>query len=147
MKSEAPDNSIIIQKESVDFNDNQPLHENEKTDIENSISLDKEHKLGIFEKYLALWVALCMGIGILLSQFVPIIGNTLESWQVQDINIPIGICLFFMMYPALLNLQFSEIKKLGKNPLPILLTLISNWILAPLVAAGLGYLFLRSFDP
>lgn len=147
MKPEAPDNSIVIQKESVDFNDNQPLYENDLTDIENGISLDKEHKLGIFEKYLALWVALCMGIGILLSQFVPKIGNTLESWQVQDINIPIGICLFFMMYPALLNLQFSEVKKLGKNPLPILLTLISNWILAPLVAAGLGYLFLRNFDP
>jgi ACR3 family arsenite transporter len=52
-----------------------------------------------------------------------------------------------MMYPALLNLQFSEVKKLGKNPLPIILTLVSNWLIAPAVAAGLGYLFLRNYDP
>lgn len=109
--------------------------------------VDKEHKLSIFEKYLALWVAICMGIGILLSQFVPIIGETLNSWQINNINIPIGICLFFMMYPALLNLQLSEVKKLGKNPLPIIIALISNWLIAPLVAAGLGYLFLRNYDP
>ncbi|NHJ83866.1 MAG: ACR3 family arsenite efflux transporter [Asgard group archaeon] len=106
----------------------------------------EEKKLGIFEKFLALWVAICMAIGILLSQFVPIIGETLNSWTVYDINIPIGICLFLMMYPALLNLQFKEVKKLGKNPLPIILTLFSNWIIAPAVAAGLSYLILRNYD-
>ena len=125
-------------------NDNIHNVESENNAIE---IVEKEHKLGIFEKYLVLWVAICMGIGILLSQFVPIIGTTLNNWQIQGINIPIGICLFFMMYPALLNLQFNEVKKLGKNPLPIILTLISNWIIAPLVAAGLGYLFLRNYDP
>ncbi len=82
------------------------------TDIQPDIGINntqkKEHKLGVFEKFLALWVAICMGIGILLSQFVPIIGNTLNSWQIQNINIPIGICLFFMMYPALLNLQLVK---------------------------------------
>lgn len=106
----------------------------------------KEHKLGIFEKYLALWVAICMGIGILLSQFVPVIGDTLNSWTVYNINIPIGICLFFMMYPALLNLQLKEVKKLGKNPTPVILALVSNWLIAPLVAAGLGYLIIRNIS-
>jgi len=116
-------------------------------DISQILNVEKEHKLGFFEKFLALLVAICMVIGILLSQFVPIIGETLNSWQVNNINIPIGICLFFMMYPALLNLQFSEVKKLGKNPLPIIVALISNWLIAPSVAAGLGYLFLRNYDP
>ncbi len=96
-----------------------------------------------FEKYLALWVALCMGIGVLLSQTVPGISETINAWQVNGISIPIGICLFLMMYPALLNLQVSELKKLKDNPKPILITLFSNWIVAPLVAAGLAYLFLR----
>lgn len=96
-----------------------------------------------FEKFLAVWVALCMGAGILLSQTIPGIGQTIDSWQIRGISIPIGVCLFLMMYPALLNLQVSELKKLRKNPKPILLSLLSNWIIAPLVAAGLASLFLK----
>lgn len=99
-----------------------------------------------FEKYLALWVALCMGLGLLLSQTIPGIGNAINSWQVRGISIPIGICLFLMMYPALLNLQVSELKKLRNNPKPILLTLFSNWIVAPIVAAVLANLFLKGYE-
>ncbi|MBN2047073.1 MAG: ACR3 family arsenite efflux transporter [Anaerolineaceae bacterium] len=96
-----------------------------------------------FEKYLALWVALCMGLGILLSVIVPGIGEAIDSWQVYGISIPIGICLFLMMYPALLNVQLGELKKLKNNPLPIVLTLVSNWLIAPLVTALLANLFLK----
>jgi arsenite transporter len=96
-----------------------------------------------FEKYLAVWVALCMGFGLLLSKFVPGIGEAINSWQVGGISIPIGICLFLMMYPAMLNLQISELKKLKDAPKPILLTLISNWIIAPIVAAVLANIFLK----
>ncbi len=96
-----------------------------------------------FEKYLALWVALCMAIGVALSQTLPGISQAIDSWQIGGISIPIGICLFLMMYPAMLNVQVSELKKLKSNPKPIMLTLFSNWVFAPLVAAGLAYLFLR----
>lgn len=96
-----------------------------------------------FEKYLALWVALCMGLGLLLSQTVPSIGEAINGFQVRGVSIPIGICLFLMMYPAMLNLQWTELRKLRQSPKPILLTLFSNWILAPLLAAGLAALFLR----
>ena len=96
-----------------------------------------------FEKYLALWVALCMVIGVVLSQTVPGIGEVIDSWQIRGISIPIGMCLFLMMYPALLNMQLSELRKLKDNPKPIVMTLFSNWIIAPLVAAGLAYLFLQ----
>ena len=99
-----------------------------------------------FEKYLALWVALCMAVGVLLSQTVPGIGETIDSWQIRGISIPIGICLFLMMYPALLNLQLSELKKLKDNPKPILMTLFSNWIVAPLVAVLMANLFLRGHE-
>ena len=99
-----------------------------------------------FEKYLAVWVALCMVAGVILSQTVPGIGETIDSWQVRGISIPIGICLFLMMYPALLNLQVSELRRLRDNPKPVLLSLFSNWIIAPVVAAGLAYLFLRDHE-
>lgn len=96
-----------------------------------------------FEKLLAFWVALCMGAGILLSQAVPGIGEAIDSWQIRGVSIPIGICLFLMMYPALLNLQVSELRKLTRDPKPIALTLISNWIIAPIVTVALANLFLR----
>ena len=106
----------------------------------------EEVKLGFFEKYLAVWVFLCMVIGLLLSQFVPQLSLAINDLQFAGISIPIGVCLFLMMYPALLNLQFNELKKLAKNPKPIILTLISNWVWAPIVTALLAYYFLAGND-
>jgi len=105
-----------------------------------------EVHLGIFEKYLALWVFLCMLTGLFLSQVIPELSIAINNLQFAGISIPIGICLFLMMYPALLNLQLSELKKLAKNPKPIILTLISNWIWAPLAHAFLAYYFLAGND-
>jgi ACR3 family arsenite transporter len=85
-----------------------------------------------------------MAIGVALSQTLPGISQAIDSWQIGGISIPIGICLFLMMYPAMLNVQVSELKKLKSNPKPIMLTLFSNWVFAPLVAAGLAYLFINT---
>ncbi|MHA1904643.1 MAG: arsenic resistance protein [Candidatus Thorarchaeota archaeon] len=104
--------------------------------------LETEKKLNTFEKYLPLWIAICMLAGIVLSQVVPGISEAIASWQVGGISVPIGIFLFFMMYPAMLNIQTSELKKLGKAPKPIILTLFSNWIIAPLVGVSLAQTFL-----
>ncbi len=103
---------------------------------------ESEKKLSMFEKYLPLWVAVCMLIGIIFSQVIPGISEAIDSWKVGEISIPIGICLFLMMYPAMLNVQSSELKKLGRNPKPIILTLFSNWIVAPIVGFALANLFL-----
>ncbi len=102
---------------------------------------DKE--ISFFEKYLALWVVLCMALGIILSLIVPNVSKTIDSWQISGISIPIGICLFLMMYPAMLNLKASEIKKLTRQPKPILLTLFSNWLIAPVIGAILANIFLK----
>ena len=107
---------------------------------------EPERSLGTFEKYLALWVIACMGIGLILSQYLPGLSTTINSWQIKGISIPIGICLFLMMYPALLNLQIEELKKLMRNPKPIFLTLISNWIIAPIVTVYLANIFLKGYD-
>jgi ACR3 family arsenite transporter len=98
--------------------------------------------LGVFEKYLAIWVFLCMLTGLFLSQFLPQLSIAINSLQFAGISIPIGVCLFLMMYPALINLQLSELKKIAKDPKPIILTLLSNWIWAPLLTAFLAYYFL-----
>jgi arsenite transporter len=104
-----------------------------------------EKKIGGFEKYLTLWVTLCIVIGIFLSQTFPNFSVWLNDWKVGNVSVPIGICLFLMMYPALLNFQMQEVKKLVKAPKPILITLLSNWIIAPLVTAGLAFYFLEGY--
>jgi len=104
--------------------------------------VEDSRKLGIFEKYLAVWVVLCILLGLFLAQYFPVLSITINNMQIGGISIPIGICLFLMMYPALLNLQLEELKKLFHNPKPIILTLISNWVWAPLVTAFLAYYFL-----
>jgi len=106
----------------------------------------EETKLGVFEKYLAVWVATCMVVGLVLSQVFPSLSQAIDSWQIRGISIPIGICLFLMMYPALLNLQLDELKKLLRNPKPIFLTIISNWIVAPIITVVLARLFLVGHD-
>lgn len=106
----------------------------------------KEVSLGFFEKYLAVWVAVCMAVGLLLSQYLPGLSQAIDSWQIRGVSIPIGICLFLMMYPALLNLQLEELRNLARNPKPIVLTLFSNWIIAPLVTVLLANRFLAGYD-
>lgn len=109
--------------------------------------MTEEHThLSTFEKYLAIWVIVCMAIGIALSQYLPALGQAFDAWQIRGISVPIGICLFLMMYPALLNLQMSELKKLMRNPKPIFLTIFSNWIVAPLVTAYLAKYFLAGYE-
>jgi ACR3 family arsenite transporter len=110
------------------------------------MGIECEIQLGTFEKYLALWVLLCMLLGLVLSQLIPELSIAINNLQFAGISIPIGVLLFLMMYPALLNMQLSELKKLARNPKPIIITLISNWIWAPLITAYLAYYFLAGND-
>ena len=105
-----------------------------------------ETHLGFFEKYLAIWVATCMAVGLILSRYLPGLSQAIDSWQIRGISIPIGICLFLMMYPALLNLKLEELRKLARNPKPILLTLFSNWIIAPIITVFLAIVFLAGHN-
>ena len=106
------------------------------------MSEEEGRTISFFEKFLPLWVALCIIIGILFSLIIPGISEAINSFSIGQISIPIGICLFLMMYPAMLNLQASELRKLGKNPKPIILTIISNWLVAPFVGLAMVNIFL-----
>ncbi|MBN2149934.1 MAG: ACR3 family arsenite efflux transporter [Candidatus Lokiarchaeota archaeon] len=99
---------------------------------------NEKEGLSLFEKYLVIWIALCIVAGLLLAQFVPGIADAIDAMTVGTVSVPIGICLFLMMYPAVMNIKVSELRKIKKNPLPIIMTLFSNWIVAPLVGALLA---------
>lgn len=87
-----------------------------------------------------------MAAGLILSQTMPGLSVALNAWQIRGISVPIGLCLFLMMYPAVLNLQLSELRKLMRNPKPIFLTIFSNWIVAPIVTVLLARYFLVGYD-
>jgi ACR3 family arsenite transporter len=96
-----------------------------------SVADDKKVELGIFEKYLTLWIALCIVAGLLVGKFLPQFGQFMDSLKFGKVSIPIGILLFFMMYPTVLGIQFSDIKKAATEPKPLLVTIIANWVIAP----------------
>jgi ACR3 family arsenite transporter len=102
--------------------------------------------LSIFEKYLTLWVIICIGAGIGLGEMVPGVSETLGSFAVYQVSIPIAVALFFMMYPIMVKIDFGEVLKAAKTPKPVIMTLIINWAIKPftmfLIATFfLGFLF------
>ncbi|KKL49617.1 hypothetical protein LCGC14_2313720 [marine sediment metagenome] len=107
------------------------------------MSEEEGRTISFFERYLTVWVALCIGIGIVFSQVIPGISKAINSFSIGQISVPIGIFLFLMMYPAMLNIQGSELRKLGKDPKPIILTIISNWLVAPFIGLLMVRLFLQ----
>lgn len=103
--------------------------------------------MGLFERYLTLWVILCIAAGIILGRIAPGIaqfldGLTLNINRAPVVSIPIAICLFFMMYPIMVKIDFSEVIKAGKNAKPVGLTLFINWAVKPFTMYALSLFFL-----
>ena len=103
---------------------------------------EKERKLGIWGKYLTLWVALCIGAGIGLGRLFPDLSDVLAKLEVANISIPIAILLFAMIYPIMVQISWEEIKKALRSPKPIGLTLFANWAVKPFTMALFAWLFL-----
>jgi len=118
--------------------------------------LEQTRKLNVFEKYLTIWVALCIVGGIILGKAAPSLATFLDGLAIHVneapvVSIPIAIALFFMMYPIMVKIDFAEVLRAGKSPKPLLLTLIVNWGIKPFTMFGfatlfIGYLF-RGFLP
>ena len=110
--------------------------------------ITKESKgLGFFEKYLTLWIFLCIIGGIMLGKIAPQAARHLDGLAVYSngapvISIPIAICLFFMMFPIMVKIDFAEVIKAGKSVKPVLLTLIVNWAIKPFTMYAIALLFL-----
>lgn len=108
---------------------------------------EKRKMSRLFERYLTLWVGLCILGGILLGKLAPNLAATLDSMAINVngapvISIPIAICLFFMMYPIMVKIDFDSVVKSSKNAKPILLTLIINWAIKPFTMYAISLLFL-----
>jgi ACR3 family arsenite transporter len=113
-----------------------------------SIASGNERKMtSIFERYLTVWIGLCIVGGILLGKIAPNLAKTLDSMSITVggapvVSIPIAICLFFMMYPIMVKIDFASVIKAGKSGKPVFLTLFINWCIKPFTMYAISIFFL-----
>lgn len=110
-------------------------------------SCNDRRMTSVFERYLTVWVGCCIIGGILLGKAAPGLAQTLDGLSLYVkgapvVSIPIAICLFFMMYPIMVKIDFASVVKAGKNVKPVLLTLFLNWCIKPFTMYGIALLFL-----
>jgi ACR3 family arsenite transporter len=111
------------------------------------MSEDTRKAMSAFERYLTVWVALCIVGGVLLGKVAPNLAKTLDGLAIYVngapiVSVPIAVCLFFMMYPIMVKIDFAEVVKAGKSARPVALTLFVNWAIKPFTMYGIAILFL-----
>ncbi|MBG1260622.1 ACR3 family arsenite efflux transporter [Nostoc commune] len=98
--------------------------------------------LSFFEKYLTVWVFLCIFVGIALGRLFPGIAVVLDAMSVYQVSIPIAVCLFFMMYPIMVKIDFTQAANAIRAPKPVILTLVVNWLIKPFTMVIFAQFFL-----
>lgn len=97
--------------------------------------------MGIFERYLSLWVALCIITGVISGNVLPELFAIIAQWQFAQVNLLIAVLIWLMIYPMMIQVDFGAIKQVGKKPKALILTLVVNWLIKPFSMAALGWLF------
>lgn len=98
--------------------------------------------ISFFQRYLTVWVLLCMVAGVLIGHFLPWVPRFLGKMQVAGISIPIAVLIWIMIYPMMIKVDFQSIREVGRNPKGLFVTWITNWLIKPFTMYGLAYLFL-----
>ena len=105
------------------------------------MSKQKNSGIGLFEKYLTLWVVICMVVGVLIGKFLPAVPDFLSQFEYAQVSIPIAILIWLMIYPMMMKVDFASIKNVGKNPKGLFVTWVTNWLIKPFTMFGIAWLF------
>lgn len=103
--------------------------------------MEKKQGIGFFERYLTLWVALCIVAGIAIGQLFPGVPQTLSLFEYANVSIPVAILIWLMIYPMMLKVDFQSVKDVGKRPRGIVVTCVTNWLIKPFTMFGIAWLF------
>ena len=98
--------------------------------------------IGFFEKYLSIWVLLCMAIGVLVGVYLPGIPKLLSRFEYANVSVPVAILIWLMIYPMMLKIDFESIKQVGQNPRGLIVTWVTNWLIKPFTMYGIAAFFL-----
>ena len=99
--------------------------------------------LGVFERYLSLWVALCIAAGVAIGQLIPAVPNVLGEMEVAQVNLPIAVLIWAMIFPMMVQVDFKSILGVRRHPKGITVTLVVNWLIKPFTMFGFAWLFLK----
>jgi len=99
--------------------------------------------MGLFERYLSLWVALCIIAGVVLGNLIPGSFAMVAKLEFAQVNLIVAVFIWVMIYPMMVQIDFSSIKDVGKKPKGLVLTLVVNWLIKPFTMAALGWLFFK----
>ncbi|WP_424939871.1 ACR3 family arsenite efflux transporter [Aliiroseovarius sp. S253] len=99
--------------------------------------------MGIFERFLSVWVALCIIAGVLLGNLMPGLFQTIAALEISRVNLVVAVLIWVMIYPMMVQVDFASIKDIGRRPKGLVLTLVINWLIKPFTMAALGWLFFR----
>lgn len=102
---------------------------------------NEKQGISFFEKYLSIWVLLCMATGILIGQYLPGIPQALGKLEYASISIPIAVLIWVMIYPMMMKVDFKSIKRVGKNPQGLIISALSSWLIKPFLMFGLAAFF------
>ncbi len=99
--------------------------------------------MGLFERYLSLWVGLCIAVGVGLGIAVPNLFETIAAIEYASVNLVVAVFIWVMIYPMMVNVDFASLKGVGKKPKGLCITLVVNWLIKPFTMAALGILFFQ----
>ena len=105
--------------------------------------IKEEKALNFFDRYLSLWVAICIILGTAIGYFFPKSATTLGGFEIANVSIPVAIVLLIMMYPIMLKISLKEVFDTRRNTKPLILTLIINWAIKPFTMAFIAWVFMR----
>lgn len=108
-----------------------------------SNNLDIKEEMGIFGRYLTLWVALCIVLGLMIGQLLPVIPETLSRFEYYNVSIPVAILIWLMIYPMMLKIDFSSIVEASKKPKGLTVTCVTNWLIKPFTMFLISALFFK----
>ncbi len=102
---------------------------------------ERSEEIGFFQRYLTIWVALCMVAGVLIGKFLPVIPGFFSQFEYANVSIPTAILIWIMIYPMMMKVDFKSVKYVGKNPKGLYVTWITNWLIKPFTMFGIASFF------
>ncbi len=105
------------------------------------MSNENKTEIGFFQKYLTIWVAICMVVGVLIGKFLPMVPEFLNKFEYAKVSIPVAILIWVMIYPMMMKVDFQSIKNVGKNPKGLYVTWITNWLIKPFTMYAISAFF------
>ena len=104
--------------------------------------MERKSELGFFERYLSLWVALCIIAGIVIGKWLPAVPAALGRLEYFNVSLPVAVLIWLMIYPMILKIDFQSVKNVGRNPKGLVVTCVTNWLIKPFTMFAIAWLFL-----